>query len=137
MTKLDKIIFGADGEMQLGTKSRANSFKVEVRRAVIQGELSFLKLEVFNVTGNSTLRRLDMHAEKLDCDSSCIGLRRMGMVPNGTPGKDLIRYSRDEMAYRLTPATTNQKELLSLAFERSMLASEGVYRVCTQLLGVY
>lgn len=47
-----------------------------------------------------------------------------------------MKNNRDRFGYRWVPPPTTQRDLMNLSMERSMVVGEGVYRICTQLLGL-
>lgn len=55
-------LFEFEKEIQFGAKGRADCMYVNIKQAVIHGEMSPLKFEIYNLTGTEFSRHLDLHA---------------------------------------------------------------------------
>lgn len=133
---LVKVVLGFDGDVRLGSKGTKESMRTTIHRVVVQGEQSLLKYELLNLVGTAFIRRMDIHAESILSDSVVSPLRVLEMVVGNDDAGGVERNRRDKYGHRSTTPPTKYATLQDLCLSRSMRVADGVFRVCTQILGL-
>lgn len=130
-------LYGKHPTFSIARKGAKSSTAKLNKRFFFEGEGNFMISEIMNTAMIGFIARLDAHEAKVASnhpDESV--LRPYKKVTTNISGFELQYHPRDSSPHITLPFPSSQKEMYALCATRSSFATEGILRICTQLLGL-